>query len=93
MNVGPPPGKFAGRLSGPQVCAVDTRYRYLGPGADLAQLERDGRLVRLPAGTRVRWLEMDQPFDWWHSATRVKVTGGRYRGAECFIAGTGPLVR
>jgi|GEM_PF-6724727 len=62
--LGPPPGRWSGRLVKPEVCAVTTQYLYQGPSADLAKLERDGRLVRLPAGTRVRWLEMDQPPDW-----------------------------
>jgi hypothetical protein len=91
--LGPPPGKFSGRLAKPYFCAVTTQYLPPLATAGPEQLIQDHRAIELPAGTRVRWLSMEQPLAWWYSATYVRVIAGSYKGARCYIAGTGPLVK
>jgi len=91
--LGPPPGRWSGRLAKRQLCAVTMQYLPPRATTDPKQLISDHHAIQLPAGTHVRWLEMIQPFEWWYSATYVRVTAGPYKGARCYIAGTGPLVR
>lgn len=91
--LGPPPGRWSGRLVQPHLCAITTQYLPPLATTDPRQIISDRHAVQLPAGTPVRWLSMEQPLEWWYSATYVRVTAGPYKGARCYIAGTGPLIR